>query len=151
MKTGMPLLACPVFQGEDGASGDLDDPAGWRFDVAALDAGQLVVELLGDRADFFRVVEDVQLAVVLDPADRRDDCGGTAGAGFDEAIEVVDLDIAFDHFKAQARGGQFHQRQTGDARQDGGRFRGDELVVLGDAEEVGRTDFLDLAVGQRVR
>ena len=37
----MPVLACPVFQGEDGASGDLDDPAGWRFDVAALDASRV--------------------------------------------------------------------------------------------------------------
>src|SRR5450830_343759 len=130
---------------------DLDDPTRRGFDVTGLHAGQFVVQTLGHRTDFSLAVEHVQLAVVLDAADRRDHRGSTAGTGFLEVGDLVDQHIAFDDLQAQARFGQFDQRQTGDTRQDRRRLRRDEFVVVGDTEEVGRTDFLDLRVGQRVQ
>src|SRR5471032_889097 len=130
---------------------NLDDPACWRFDVAGLHTGQLFVELLGARADFGFAVEHVQFVVVADAANRGDHGRGATGTGFLEVRQLVDEHVAFNHFQTQARLRQLNQRQAGDARQYRRRAWGDELVVVGDPEEVGRADFFDFRVSHWVQ
>src|SRR5471030_119647 len=145
------LMAGLFYSSDSYVRSDLNDPARWRFDVAGLYAGQLFVELLGDRADLGFAVEHVQVIVVADAADWRNHGSGAASACFLEVRQFVDQHVAFDHFQAQTRFRQLDQRQTGDARQYRWRVRGDELVVVGDPEEVGRADFFDFGVGHRVQ
>ena len=96
-------------RGVAGVRSDLDDPASGRFDIAGLYTRQLLVELLGNRTNLGFAVEHMQMIVVADSADRRDDSSSTASTGFLEVRQLVDQHVAFNHFQAQARFGQFDQ------------------------------------------
>ncbi|MPL67818.1 hypothetical protein SDC9_13521 [bioreactor metagenome] len=122
-------------------------PAFGGLDIAVLNPGQGVVQLLGDRAYLGLGMEHVKLAFVVDASDGRYDRRGSAGAGFDELVYLVYIAVPLLGLHAEVIARQVEQGVFGDGGEDGGGDGGYEATLPGDAEEVGRAHFLDFRVG----
>ena len=78
------------------------DPAFRSLDAAHLDAGEGLVELLGDGAHFRHAAGEADLfAVVHDLADGGDDGCGAAEAAFREIGDLVKVDLSLLGFQAK--------------------------------------------------
>ena len=81
---------------------NLADPALGRLDGSHLDAGQGIVELLGDRSHGLHAAGEANLsAVVNDFANRGDHGRGSAQAALCEVVKLRQLHRALGYFDAQ--------------------------------------------------
>src|SRR5699024_9564640 len=109
----------------------LHDPAEIVLQLAILDAGECIVELLGDGADL-AVVDDELLAVPAQRAHRGNHGGGAGAEGLVEAAgvggveDLLNVDTALLGLIAEVFG-QLEDGIAGDAGEDGAvEHRGDD-------------------------
>ena len=102
---------------------------------------------MGDRTDFLFIIKDMIVVAVLNAGDGGNDGGGAAGSSFAEFVQFINTDLGFLGLHAQDVFGQIQAGVLGDTGQNGGRLRCfQRLAVFGEGQEIGRTDFFNIAM-----
>ncbi len=102
----------------------------------------------GDRTHFFHAAREADLiAVIVDLADRRNNRRRTAQAAFSKVLDLIEINFTLFYLKAEIFLSNDHQGTSGDRRQNAVGFRGNDLVILRNKEEVSAAGFFNLRSG----
>ena len=89
--------------------------------------------------------------MVVDLADRGDNCRGTAEAALRKVLDLVQIYLALFYLHAQIVLCHVADGTAGDGRKDTAGLRGNQLVVLCDEDHIGSAGLFDLGAGSRIK
>ena len=131
---------------------DYVDPALRSFDVTHLDAGQCLVEFLGNRTHLLHTAWEADFfAVVYDLSDWRDNCCSTAKSAFCKIFYFVQIYFTFFDFQSEIMFCNLQDRTACDRRKDAVGLRSYQLAVFGDKDNVCAAGLLDLGTCLRIQ